>query len=85
MPNERGGYFLIEARWEKSHNAPGEDTFFMIEELGGSLDDAKRTAQAYHDRHVAGSPDRLEWIAGINRKKRCYYAYAEFVTLRITD
>ena len=81
---ERGGYFLIEARWEHTHNAPGEETFFYIDELGGSLDDAKRVAQSYIDRHVASHDLRLEWVVGIARKKQCYYARTEFITFRIT-
>jgi hypothetical protein len=81
----RGGYFLIEARWEHSRNAPGEDTFFMVDQIGGSLDDAKRTAQAYLDKHVASANRRLEWVAGITRKKPCHYAHTPHVTFRITS
>ena len=83
MAGERG-YFLIEARWEHTHNAPGEDAFFMIDEIGGSLDDAKRTAQDYLTRHIASNHSRLEWTVGINRKKSCYYAHNTNITFRIT-
>ena len=81
---ERGGYFLVEARWEHTHNPPGEDAFFYIDEIGGSLDDAKRVAQSYIDRHIAQAPMQLEWIIGITRKHQCYYARTEFITFRVT-
>ncbi len=81
----KGGYYLIEARWEHSKNAPGEDTFFFIDEIGGSLDDAKRVAQAYIDKHVASVDRQLEWVVGVARKKQCYYAHKPFITFRITS
>ena len=83
MSAERG-YFQIEGRWENSRNSPGEDAFFMIDQIGGSLDDAQRTAQAYIDKHAASSHSRLEWVAGFNRKAKCYYAYTPSITIRIT-
>ena len=79
------GYFLIEARWEHTHSAPGEDTFFVIDQLGGSLDDAKRVAQTYIDRRIASHDLRLEWVVGVARKTRCYYAHTAFITFRITS
>ena len=82
---DKRGYFLIEARWERSKNAPGEDAFFLIDELGGSLDDAKRAAETYLFEHVASGNVELEWIEGINRKKRAYYAHKPFITFRITS
>jgi len=84
MPDR--GYFLIEARWEHTRNAPGEDAFFKVDEIGGSLDDAKRTAQTYLDRHVVQAHLRLEWVVGVTRKSRCYYAHAaNILTFRITS
>lgn len=83
MIGERG-YFLIEARWEHSHNAPGEDSFFTVDEIGGSLDDAKHVAQNFYSRHVAHSDSNLDWVIGIIRKKQCYYAHGKFITIRIT-
>ena len=78
------GYFQIEGRWENTRNAPGEDAFFKIDEIGGSLDDAQRTAQAYIDKHSASSHCRLEWVAGAYRNSECYYAHTPFITVRIT-
>ena len=78
------GYFKIEGRLERSRNAPGEDAFFMIDQIGGSLDDAQRTAQAYLDKHAASSHIRLEWVAGVHRNAKCYYASTPFITVRIT-
>lgn len=76
------GYFCIEARWERTHSTP---EFFLVDEIGGSLDDAKRVAQSYLDRHVASTHMRLEWVVGVTRSKRCYYAHTEFATFRITS
>ena len=81
----KGGYYLIEGRWDNSRNSPGEDAFFTVDEIGGSLDDAKSTAQAYLDKHSASSNGRLEWVAGITRKKPCHYAHTPFITFRITS
>jgi hypothetical protein len=78
------GYYLIEGRWEHTHNAPGEDAFFKIDEIGGTLDDAKRAAQTYFNRHVAPNRCSLEWVVGINQKKQCHYAHDPDITLRIT-
>ena len=85
MATSKGGYFLIEGRWEHTKNAPGEDAFFMIDQLGGTLDDAQREAQSYLDKHVATTHVRLEWVAGISRNKKCYYAHTPFITIRITS
>ena len=78
------GYFQIEGRWEHTRNSPGEDAFFMIDQIGGSLDDAQRTAQTYIDKHSASSHSRLEWVAGVYRISECYYAHTPFITVRIT-
>jgi hypothetical protein len=83
MSAERG-YFQIEGRWEHSRNAPGEDAFFMIDQIGGSLDDAQRAAQAYIDKRAASNHSRLEWVAGAYRNAKCYYAYTPSITVRIT-
>lgn len=83
MAGDRG-YYLVEARWEHSHNAPGEDAFFMIDQIGGSLDDAKLVAQDYLNGRVASTRYELEWVEGVNRKSRCYYAHTPHVTFRIT-
>jgi hypothetical protein len=78
------GYFQIEGRWENTHNSPGEDAFFMIDQIGGSLDDAQRTAQTYINKHSASTDWRLEWVAGVHRNTTCYYARTPFLTVRIT-
>jgi hypothetical protein len=78
------GYFQIEGRWENTRNSPGEDAFFVIDQIGGSLDDAQRTAQAYIDKHAASNHSRLEWVAGVYRNAKCYYAHTPSITVRIT-
>ena len=78
------GYFQIEGRWENTRNSPGEDAFFMIDQIGGSLDDAQRTAQAYIDKHTTSCQTKLEWGIGVNRKRQAYYAHTPFITFRIT-
>lgn len=79
------GFFIVEARWDKMHDSPAEAAFFEIDELGGSLDDAKSVAQSYYDRHVASSDPKLQWVEGIHRKAKCYYAHTTAgITFRIT-
>lgn len=83
MSNTRG-YFNVEARWEQTHEAPGEAQFFEVDQVGGSLDDAKSSAQAYFNKHVASNHSGLQWVEGIYKKTKCYYAHTSFITLRIS-
>jgi hypothetical protein len=78
------GYYLIEGRWENTRNTPGEETFFVIDQIGGSIDNAKRTATSYFNSHVSSPDNRIEWVAGIARKKQCYYGRNPHITFRIT-
>jgi hypothetical protein len=73
------GYFLIEGRWEKGHR--GINEFFHIDEIGGSLDDAKAVAQSYLDRHTSQAHLRLEWSEGDNG---CHYAPTQIITFRVS-
>jgi len=78
------GYFTVEARWEKSHQSPAHEKFFMIDQIGGSIEDAKSSAQNYFDKHVASSDcSKLTWVEGILRGGRCYYALTPFISFRI--
>jgi hypothetical protein len=79
----KGGYYLIEGRLERSHNAPRDDAFFTIDEIGGSLDDAKRTAQSYLHRNAAFHHIKLEWAVGEDGKS--HYAHTTVLTFRITS
>ena len=74
------GHFIVAVRWENPHEAPGEATFEVIEQIGGSLDDAKLCAQSYFDRRSAPPHTRLEWVEGDGG---CYYANTRTATLRI--
>ena len=81
--NERG-CFTIEARWEQTHESPTLSTFYLIEQIGGSLDEAKSITQTYFRRHVAASSSCLEWVEGVYEKSRCWYAHTGPITFRIT-
>ena len=75
------GYFCVEARWEQGHEAP---TFVVVDEIGGTLDEAKGIAHAYLNRHVAAHDNGIEWIEGIHRKAKCWFGYNHVVTFRIS-
>ena len=84
MGDAERGYFYVEGRWEGTHDSPGAVSFFEIEQLGGSLADAKSAAQSYLDRHVASNDNGIEWVEGIWKKSACYYGRNPFITFRIT-
>lgn len=80
----KGGYFRIDARWENSHEAPGAQDFFEVDQIGGSLDDAKSVAQTYLNRHAPPHARRIEWVEGESAAK-CYYGRAPTITFRVTS
>ena len=84
MGDTERGYFYVEARWEHTHESPAAATFYEIEQLGGSLADAKSVAQSYLDRHVASNDNSIEWVEGIGQKAKCYYGRNNFITFRIS-
>jgi hypothetical protein len=85
MGDAARGYFFIEGRWENTHDSPGVSEFFEVEQLGGSLDDAKSSAQSYLSRHAASNDRGIEWVEGIWKKSKCYYGRSRFITFRITS
>ena len=79
------GYFIIEARWEDTRDSPGAASFFEVDQIGGSLDDAKSVAQSYFNRNAALSCHALEWVEGVFQKRRCFYAHSRVLTFRISN
>jgi hypothetical protein len=78
------GFFIIQGRWEQSRE-PGVNNFFDIDQIGGSLDDAKSTAQDYLRKHIAANHPPLKWTEGAYNRARCWYAhYNAIITFRIT-
>jgi hypothetical protein len=84
MGDAERGYFLIEGRWEGMHDLHARVEFFEVEQLGGSLADAKTVAQSYLNRHVASNANGIEWVEGIWNKARCYYGRNAAITFRIS-
>lgn len=79
-------YFTVEGRWEQTRNSPAHEKFFTIDSYCGTFEDAKSSARTYIAQHIAGnaSEECLEWVEGILRKKRCWYAHTPVITLRIS-
>jgi hypothetical protein len=79
------GFFIIEARWENTHETPGESAFFEIEQIGGSLDEAKSVAQSYlNARSATRHYGHLTWVEGTCNASWCTYAHTPAITFRIT-
>jgi hypothetical protein len=79
-----GNCYTVEARWDKTHESVAEMAFFVIDQVGGGLDDAKRTAKSYLDAHVAQTDCSIEWVEGICRGAKCTYGRTPYITFRIT-
>lgn len=85
MGDAERGYFIVEGRWENTHDSPGEIEFFEVEQLGGSLGDAKSSAQSYLDRHAAPNDRSIEWVEGVLGEQACYYGRSRIITFRISS
>lgn len=77
--------WVVEVRYEQTRESPAAARFMVIDQVGGSLDDAKASAQSYYDQHVASSDStELFWVEGaLKGKGRCYYAHTRFLTFRL--
>lgn len=84
MNNEASKCWTIEARWEKTREPITEVRYFAIEEVGGSIESAKASAQTYLHDYVSRNGPRLEWTAGFFGHRRAYYASHPAITFRIT-
>jgi hypothetical protein len=77
--------FCVEARWEQTRESPAHEKFFTIDSYCENFDAAKSTANAYFSQHVASEDTgKLEWVAGVLKGRRCWYAHTPFITFRIS-
>lgn len=79
------GYYKVEGRWENTRESITASCYHAIEEVGGSLNDAKRTAQEYLYARVSRASPRLQWTEGTNGTRPAYYASNPAITFRITS
>jgi hypothetical protein len=79
------GYWKVEGRWEHTHDSPNAESYFPIDEIGGSLADAQQSAQDYFNRLSGQTHSKLEWATGSAAGRTAYYACTPAITIRITD
>ena len=84
MSNRKSECWEIEVRWENARESVTEASYIAVDQLGGSIEDAKLRAQEYIDSRVSRAYQRLEWSVGSAHGRIAYYGRTAVATFRIT-